>query len=53
MIGEHLRAALRDNFGLVLHVLTAAGEEEQSRDTRQNESSACKGPWFSSLTTDH
>ncbi len=29
MVGEQVRAALRDHLGLVLHVLAAAGEEQQ------------------------
>jgi hypothetical protein len=32
MVGEEVGAALRLHLGLVLHVLTAAGEEKQARD---------------------
>jgi hypothetical protein len=33
MIGEEVGAALRLHLGLVLHVLSAAGEKEQARDS--------------------
>jgi hypothetical protein len=37
MIGKHLRAALRADLGLVLHILAAAGDQHQRNRTHKED----------------
>ena len=49
MVGEEARAALRKHLRLVLHVLTAAGEEEKRGKAEEDGELWCSP----TLATDH
>jgi hypothetical protein len=38
MIGKHLRTPLRNQLGLILHILPAPGDEQKRGDAGENES---------------
>jgi hypothetical protein len=44
MIGEGLRAALRADLGLILHILAAAGNGEQGRKAGNRKTAAGNPP---------